>query len=90
MRKAAVICVIVVAVGQSLHALLSVPYAYTALALSAWVFFGHLITADDDAPGGWSNPDGSATFPWVSLAAKGGVFLGLCLLVALVPAVRGW
>lgn len=90
MRKAAVICMILVAVGQGLHALWSVPYAYTVLAFSGWVFFGHLVTADDDAPGGWSNPDGSASSPWVSLAAKGGFFLGLCLLVALFPAVRGW
>src|SRR5688572_13613971 len=25
---------------------------------------GTLITADDDAPGGWSNPDGTVRSPW--------------------------
>jgi hypothetical protein len=27
--------------------------------VSGWVFVGHLITLDDDASGGWSNPDRS-------------------------------
>ena len=30
-----------------------------ALILSGLVVFGHLVTLDDDAPGEWSNPDGS-------------------------------
>jgi hypothetical protein len=29
-----------------------------------WPLAGTLITADDDLPGGWSNPDGTITPPW--------------------------
>ena len=31
-----------------------------ALIISAWAFVGHLVTVDDEAPGGWANPDGAA------------------------------
>ena len=31
-----------------------------ALVVSAWAAIGHLVTVDDDAAGGWSNPDGSS------------------------------
>jgi hypothetical protein len=40
----------------------NIPYIYTILGISAWVFIGHLITLDDDMPSGWSNPDGSVGF----------------------------
>lgn len=66
-----------------------VPYIFTAIGFSAWAFFGHLITADDDAPGGWSNPDGSLPFPWAELAVKGAALAGLCAVAAFFPAVRG-
>ncbi len=34
------------------------------LALAVWPFAGVLITADDDLPGGFSNPDGKTLPPW--------------------------
>lgn len=33
--------------------------AAPALVFSGWVALGHLVTLDDDAPGEWSNPEGS-------------------------------
>lgn len=38
---------------------LVVPLGSPALVLTGWAFLGHLITLDDDAPGGWSNPERS-------------------------------
>lgn len=67
-----------------------VPYIFTAIGFSAWAFFGHLITADDDAPDGWSNPDGSLPFPWTELAVKGAVLVGLCAIATFFPEVRGF
>ena len=46
-----------------------VPIGSPALVLTAWAFFGHLITLDDDFPGGWSNPERSAKFVYQSLLA---------------------
>ena len=31
------------------------------LFVSGWAAIGHLVTLDDDAPGGWSNPERSPT-----------------------------
>ncbi|MGO8974328.1 MAG: hypothetical protein ACLQJ0_25310 [Steroidobacteraceae bacterium] len=45
------------------------PMGYVALALFiGWPLIGTLITIDDDFPGGWSNPDGTATPEWKTLA----------------------
>ena len=69
---------------------LSVAYIYTLIGFSAWALFGHLITADDDASGGWSNPDGSLPFPWLALFTKALVFITLCALAFFVPAIRSF
>lgn len=58
-----------------------------ALVLSGWVALGHLVTLDEDMPGGRSNPERSRTF-WLKslgqLAIKMVIFGGvLWLLVAL-------
>lgn len=42
--------------------------AAPALFLSGWAAAGHLITLDDDLPGGWSNPGESKWFWYRSLA----------------------
>ena len=83
----AVATLIGVAVALSLF--LHVPYIFTALGISAWALFGHLVTADEDLPGGWSNPDGVQAFPWAVLLVKAIVFALLCAIVVLFPAVRG-
>ena len=85
-----VLLAIVVATALLLSALWHVPYIFTLIGFAAWAFFGHLITADDDAPGGWSNPDGSTSFPWVELALKAAVFLALCAVAAFVPLTRSF
>jgi hypothetical protein len=33
-------------------------------ALVGWPLIGTLVTADDDLPGGWTNPDGTRTPDW--------------------------
>jgi hypothetical protein len=38
-----------------------------SLVLSGWGAIGHLVTLDDDMPGGWSNPDGLRAFWFESL-----------------------
>ena len=65
-----------------------VPYLYTLIGAAAWMFIGHLITADDDAPGGWSNPDGSLSFPWQELAAKAVFLAALVAIAVLFPGLR--
>ena len=32
--------------------------------LVGWPIVGLIVTADDDLPGGWSNPDGKTPPPW--------------------------
>jgi len=85
-----ILAAIVVVTGIVLSLLWNVPYIYTAIGFSAWAFVGHLVTADDDTPGGWSNPDGSLPFPWMDLALKALVLMSLCLLAWLVPATRAF
>ena len=57
-----------VASASLLSAFWHVPYIFTVIGFSGWIFLGHLVTADDDAKGGWSNPEGSLPFPWCELA----------------------
>jgi hypothetical protein len=71
-----------------LSAFWKVPYLYTFIGFAAWIFAGHLITIDDDFPGGWSNPDGSSPLPWRELAIKTAVLLGLVGLIFFFPALR--
>jgi hypothetical protein len=91
MRKSFIILTaVVVATGIVLSLTWDIPYIYTAIGFAAWAFVGHLVTADDDAPGGWSNPHGALTFPWGELAMKGLVLMALCLVAWLVPATRAF
>jgi hypothetical protein len=63
---------------------LRVPLGIPALLLTGWSFFGFLVTLDDDAPGGWSNPEGSRKFWYRSLKALAtllAVFLATCWIV---------
>ena len=56
---------------------------WPALVLAGWAFGGHLVTLDDDAPGGWSNHEGSAEYWHASLrqlAIKFFVFLAVVVL----------
>ena len=54
-----------VAVAAGLRIALGVPTWITlGVLLIGWPLGGSLITADDDLPGGWSNPDGSSVPDW--------------------------
>jgi len=51
----------------SLYVVFDLPLGYTALAVFVgWPVVGTIVTADDDLPGGWSNPDGSMPLPWTT------------------------
>jgi hypothetical protein len=65
-----------------------VPYIFSALGSSAWLLIGHIVTLDDDLPGGWSNADGARSFPWVALLVEAGIFAMLCAIVILFPVIR--
>jgi hypothetical protein len=55
--------------------------------LTGWAFIGHLVTLDDDFPGGWSNPAGSRRFlgsSLLELLVKGIIFAGISTLAALL------
>ena len=59
-----------------------------ALLLSAWAFFGHLVTLDDEFPGGWSNPDSQRSVLLTSLtwlAVEAVVFAAALWLVLAWP-----
>ena len=59
-----------------------------ALILTGWTAGGHLITLDDDFPGGWSNIEGSKRLFLVSLLwllVEAVVFVGIFYLVAMWP-----
>jgi len=89
-KRYAILLVVVIAAALLLSFVWHVPYVYTLIGFSVWAFVGHLVTADDDARGGWGNPDGSLPFPWVELLIKALVLGTLCVLAALSPAIRGF
>ena len=65
-----------------------VPYIYTLIGAAAWAFVGHIVTADDDAPGGWSNPNGAVPFPWQALAVKAALLALLVAVAVIFPGLR--
>ncbi|HWK74397.1 MAG TPA: hypothetical protein VNQ81_09005 [Povalibacter sp.] len=79
---------IVASTAAVLSFLWRVPYIFTVIGFSAWAFVGHLVTADDDMAGGWSNPDGVLPFPWQELVAKAFVLLVLVVVAVAFPVVR--
>jgi hypothetical protein len=46
------------------------------IAFVGWPLVGTLITADDDLPGGWSNPDGDVPPAWTTARYWGALFAG--------------
>jgi len=87
-RRYAVLLVIVASTGLVLSLVFAVPSIFTVTGFAGWAFIGHVVTADDDAPGGWSNPDGTAPSAWGELALKAAIFFGLCGAIAEFPALR--
>ena len=88
MKQVSRLLAVTVVVAVILSARWRIPYIFTFVAAAALALGGHVVTIDDDLPGGWSNPDGLETFPWRELLLKAVVLLILGAL-ALVPQVRG-
>jgi hypothetical protein len=66
--------------------------AVLAFILSGWAALGHLVTLDDDMPGGWSNPERSRLFWFKSLgqlAIKFAIFVGVLGLFMALQARAG-
>jgi len=60
-----------------LHWLVGIAIGYSALiAFIGWPVVGTIVTADDDLPGGFSNPDGTATPDWETPEYWGRLFGG--------------
>jgi hypothetical protein len=73
-----------------LSLLFGVPYIYSAIGISLLLFGGHLVTIDEDAPGGFANPEGSKEIWSQSLREvlwKLMAVVGLIVLVVLFPDV---
>jgi len=71
--------------------LFNVPYAVGLLGLLAWATLGHLVTLDDDMPGGWSNPEESKEIWRLSvagLATKAGLLALVFWLVGQYPQIK--
>ena len=73
-------CIARVLVGPGLAMLLAVP----ALFMLGTAVLGHLITFDDDFPGGWSNLDDSWEFFRRSLYELLGKACALAILIAVI------
>lgn len=61
-RYALIWCAVAMVIVISLSVFFGVPYFYSVLTISGLVFGGHLVTLDDDSPGGWSNQNNSKQF----------------------------
>ena len=74
------VAVVVVCGARTRVAALGLPLAI----LSGWAFLGHLVTIDDEFPGGWSNPQRSRSVLLNSLGAlvaKGTLFAAIAWAV---------
>jgi hypothetical protein len=78
-------CLVSIALGKtSLSGWLGAP----SVVISAWTFGGHLVTLDDDFPGGWSNQEGSRsalTQSLWALAFKALVLLATSFIAFVLP-----
>ncbi len=90
MKRLFIFCIVVTVIAFALSLFAHIPYIYTFITVSALVFVGHLITLDDDLPGGWSNPDGDIPFPWKELLIKLAVLIGLLIILFKFPQIELW
>lgn len=62
-------------------------FGFPLVFVAGWIFLGHLMTLDDDAPGEWSNPEFRRSI-WrksiLELLVKGAVFGLVCWTVILL------
>jgi hypothetical protein len=83
-----IVSVAVLVSALVLSAIWHVPYIDTLTGVAGLVFVGHLITVDEDMPGGWNNPDGKTPLRWRGLAVKGALVLVLVACEIGVPSLR--
>ena len=88
-RYIAVVILLISAFSVLLSYLAKIPYMYTVCGIAAWSAVGHLITLDDDAPRGWSNPGKSDKFWHRSLRDVALKFIVLFALLAIIFAIPG-
>jgi hypothetical protein len=75
-------------VTLALHFLVGLSFGTSAfVAFLGWPVVGTLVTADDDLPGGWSNPDGDVIPPWQTTLFWGQLAVG-CGVSALITALE--
>lgn len=79
-KAVGVVFLVVLVVAIVLSLAFDLPYLYTVIGFAVWAFVGHLVTIDDDAEGGWSNPEGSRQFWRHSLFE---LFVKLLIMVVL-------
>jgi hypothetical protein len=87
-RRYSILLLVVVSTALLLSWTLAVPYLFTVTGFSGLAFVGHVVTVDDDMPGGWNNPAGDLPFPWRELAVKAAIFFGLCAAIVMFPALK--
>lgn len=74
----------------ALHYFTGLSWGWAALGcFVAWPLIGTLVTADDDLPGGWSNPDGDMRPPWLVASSWSPVCLGLAVALSLFSIEAG-
>ena len=71
---------LVIGLGAVLTVLVGINLVDFGLVVSGWMFFGRLVTLDDELPGGFYNPDGGLAFPKLEIAGLGLAFVGLVVL----------
>jgi len=89
-KRYGIILAMMCLIALALSLFWEVPYLYTAIGFAVCAFGGHIVTIDDDLPGGWSNPDGSMPSPWGELAIKAAILLVLIWLALLNPGLRSF
>jgi len=71
-----------------LHFAVGIGWGLSAFAIFVgWPALGTLIAADDDLPGGWSNPDGTVPPPWRTTLFWGQLSMGAAIF-AFVTALE--
>ncbi len=66
--------------GAVLKVLLGINLIDFGLIVSGWMFFGRLLTLDDELSGGFYNPDGEQVLQKFELAGLGLTFVALAVL----------
>lgn len=93
MNRSAVLIALVVVLGSAylLSALSDLPFWHAiAIALAALVINGLIATVEDDSPGGFNNPDGTATPRYVTVLTIIGRLLLIVFVVSCLVVLALW